>query len=88
MALTRRDPRWPAGSPPFAQQEALTLAQAIHAACVGPAIAAGEVDRGRLSIGQRADLIVVPSAVLDDVDALRLARPRLVLMEGAVAYEA
>jgi len=88
MAVTRRDPRWPAGSPPFAPQEALTLAQALHAACVAPAIAAGEVDRGRLSVGQRADLIVVPSAILDDMDALRIARPRLVLMEGTVVHEA
>jgi predicted amidohydrolase YtcJ len=88
MAVTRRDPRWPAGTPPFAPQEALTLVQTLHAACVAPAIAAGEVDRGRLSVGQRADLIVVPSAILDDVDALRSARPRVVLMEGTVAYEA
>jgi predicted amidohydrolase YtcJ len=88
MAVTRRDPRWPAGSPPFAPQEALTLAQALHAACVAPAIAAGEMDRGRLSVGHRADLIILPSAILADMDALRLARPRLVLMDGAVVHEA
>jgi predicted amidohydrolase YtcJ len=88
MALTRRDPRWAAGSAAFGPQEALTLPQALRAACVAPAIAAGEQDRGRLSAGQRADIIVVPSAILEDVDALRAARPRLVLLDGRVEYEA
>jgi imidazolonepropionase-like amidohydrolase len=66
----------------------VTLPQALRAACVAPAIAAGEPDRGRLSVGQRADLIVVPSAILDGADALRTARPRLVLLDGKVEFEA
>lgn len=88
MALTRRDPRWPAGSAAFAPQEALTLPQALRAACVAPAIAAGEHDRGRLSVGQRADFLIVPSAILDNVDALRTTRPRLVFLDGKVEFEA
>jgi predicted amidohydrolase YtcJ len=87
MALTRRDPGWPAGVPAFGPHEALTLPQALWAACVAPAVAAGEPDRGRLTVGQRADLIVVPAAILRDVAALRVARPRLVLVDGSVAYE-
>ncbi len=87
MAVTRRDPRWPADMQGFGPQEALTLPQALRAACVGPALIAGEPDRGRLIAGQRADLIVVPAAILRDVDALRVARPRLVLVDGSVAYE-
>jgi predicted amidohydrolase YtcJ len=50
MAVTRRDPRWPADSPAFGPQEALTLPQALRAACVAPATTAGEPDRGRLSV--------------------------------------
>jgi hypothetical protein len=88
MAVTRRDPRWPVAAQAFAPQEALSLRQALWAACVAPAIAAGEPDRGRLSVGQRADLIVVPAAILENVDVLRQARPRLVLLDGRVQYEA
>ena len=61
MAVTRADPRWPAGTPPFGPDEALTLERALRAACVGPArhgraspIAAGSFR------GQRADLVVIP----------------------------
>jgi hypothetical protein len=88
MALTRHDPRWSAEVPAFGAHEAMTLSQALHAACVGPALAAGEADRGRLVAGQRADLIVVPAGILRDVDALRVARPRLVFVDGAIAHEA
>jgi predicted amidohydrolase YtcJ len=87
MAITRRDPDWPVGAPAFGPHEALTLPQALWAACVAPAVAAGEPDRGRLTVGQRADLIVVPAAILRDIKALRVARPRLVLLDGSIAYE-
>ena len=88
MAVRRRDPGWPADTPALAPAEAITLPQALRAACVGAATAAGESDRGRLTSGQRADLLVVPAATLTDTDALRLARPRLVLMDGVVVHEA
>jgi hypothetical protein len=42
-------------------------------------------------VGQRADLVVVPiEALTEPVEpggALATARPRLVLVDGAVAYE-
>jgi predicted amidohydrolase YtcJ len=92
MAVTRTDPGWPAGTPPFGPLEALTLERAIRAACVGPAATAGEPDRGRLVPGQRADLVVLPIAALTEPvqpgGALATARPRLVLVDGAVGYEA
>jgi predicted amidohydrolase YtcJ len=92
MAVTRRDASWPSGSPPFGPGEALTLERAIRAACVAPAVTAGERDRGRLVPGQRADLVVVPiSALTEPVEpggALATARPRLVLVDGRVGFEA
>jgi hypothetical protein len=91
MAVTRSDPSWPAGTPPFGPGEALTLARALRAACIGPAESAREADRGRLVPGHRADLVVLPiEALLEPVEpggALATARPRLVLVDGAVAYE-
>jgi predicted amidohydrolase YtcJ len=92
MAVTRSDPSWPAGTPPFGPSESLTLAHAIRAACIGPAVTAREPDRGRLVPGQRADLVVLPIAALTEPvepgGALATARPRLVLVDGAVAFEA
>ena len=92
MAVTRSDAGWPAGTPPFGPHEALTLERAIRAACTGPAMTARESDRGRLVPGQRADLVVLPIAALTEPvepgGALATARPRLVLVDGAVGYEA
>jgi predicted amidohydrolase YtcJ len=92
MAVTRSDPTWPAGTPPFGPDEALTLERTLRAACIGPAVTAREADRGRLTPGQRADLAVVPiEALIEPVTpggALATARPRLVLVDGAVGFEA
>jgi predicted amidohydrolase YtcJ len=87
-AVTRASPAWPAAMPPLGRPHALSLWRAIRAACVDPAITAGEHDRGRLVAGQRADLVVLAaSAVTEPVEvggALWHARPRLVLMDGEV----
>lgn len=92
LAVTRADASWPAGTPPFGPSEALSLERTLRAACVGPAVTAREPDRGRLVPGQRADLVVIPiTALTEPVNpggALATARPRLVLVDGAVAYEA
>jgi predicted amidohydrolase YtcJ len=92
MAVTRWDPSWPAGTPPFGPHEALTLERALRAACIGPAVTTREKDRGRLVPGQRADLVVLPiEAVIEPVEpggALATARPRLVLVDGSVGFEA
>lgn len=90
-AVTRRDPGWPPGRT-FVAAEAMPLDRAIRAACLDAAISAGEIDRGRLVPGQRADLIVVAAAALSEpVDAagpLETVRPELVLLDGEVAFEA
>jgi len=92
MAVTRADPSWPSGAPPFGPGEALSLERALRAACVAPAITAGETDRGRLVPGQRADLVVLPIEALTEPvvpdGALSSVRPRLVLIDGQVAHEA
>ncbi|HTG40260.1 MAG TPA: amidohydrolase family protein, partial [Methylomirabilota bacterium] len=92
MAVTRSDPSWPAGTPPFGPDEPLSLERALRAACVAPPLTAGERDRGRLVPGQRADLVVLPiEAFIEPVvpgGALATARPRLVLVDGQVGYEA
>jgi predicted amidohydrolase YtcJ len=92
MAVTRIDGSWPRGSPPFGPGERVTLEQAVRAGTIGPAVAAGELDRGRLIPGQRADLVVIPTeAMVNPVEpggALATARPRLVMIDGEVAFEA
>ena len=92
LAVRREDPRWPAGTPAFGPQESLSLDRAIRAACVDPAIAAREADRGRLIVGQRADLAVIPAAALREPvepgGALATARPTLVVRAGRVVFEA
>jgi predicted amidohydrolase YtcJ len=92
MAVTRIDGTWPEGIPPFGRSERITIEQALRAACVAPATtAAEEGDRGRLTVGQRADLVVLPAEALSNPvepgGALATARPRLVIIDGDVAFE-
>jgi predicted amidohydrolase YtcJ len=92
IAVTRRDATWGKDAAPFGPSQALSLDQALRAACVGPAAVAAEADRGRLVVGQRADLAVVPRNALEEPvepgGPLATARPRLVLIDGDVAFEA
>ena len=91
IAITRIDGTWPEGIPPFGPAERITLEQAIRAACLGPATMAAERDRGRLTPGQRADLVVIPAGALanpvEPGGELATARPRLVMIDGEVAFE-
>jgi hypothetical protein len=92
LAVRREDARWPAGTPTFGVQESLRLDRALRAACVDPPASAREADRGRLTVGQRADVVVIPAAALREPvepgGALATARPSLVLMDGQVVFEA
>jgi len=92
IAVTRRSPAWPLGTPPFGRREGVTLSEALRAATVAPAASARTADRGRLSLGSRADLAVIEAAALDERveigGPLGRARPTLVLVNGRVAYEA
>ncbi len=92
IAVTRAAPEWGADAPPLGGGQALTLAEAVRAACLGPAASAGETDRGRLTPGHRADVVVLPAAALDEPvgpgGPLSTARPTRVLMDGLVVFEA
>ncbi len=91
IAVARRDASWGSDAGAFGPGEAFTLARALRAACVDPAVSAGEADRGRLTVGQRADVVVLPAAVLDDPvepgGALATARPDMVVIDGEVVFE-
>lgn len=90
MAVLRRDPSWGPDASAFGAHEALDLASALRAATLGPALMAREPDRGRLTVGARADLIVLPAAPREP-DARDAAfasvRPRLVLLDGEPVVE-
>ncbi len=91
LAVRREDPRWPAGTPGFAEEQSLTLDRALRAACIDPAVSAREADRGRLTVGQRADVVVIPAAAIDEPvtpgGALSTTRPTMVLLAGEVVFE-
>jgi predicted amidohydrolase YtcJ len=92
LAVRREDARWPSGTPAFAPAEALSLDRAIRAACVGPVQSIRDSDRGRLAVGQQADVVVIPAASLDQPvepgAALATTRPSIVIMDGRVVFEA
>jgi len=88
LAVRREDPRWPSGTAPFAPAEALSIDRALRAACIGAPQSANEVDRGRLTVGQRADLVVIPAvSIAEPGAALAGTRPTMVVVDGRVAYE-
>ena len=91
MAVLRRDPGWGSDAAAFGPEEGLTLEGALRAATIGPSVTAREPDRGRLVPGMRADLIVLPAAPReageDASRGLATVRPRLVMIDGAVAFE-
>ena len=91
LAVRREDPRWAPGTPPYAPDEALTLERALRAACVDPAVSARETDRGRLTVGQRADVVVIDAAAIDEPvtpgGRLATTRPMMVIQDGRVTFE-
>ena len=91
LAVRREDPRWPAGTPVYAEEQSLTLDRALRAACIDPAVSARETDRGRLIVGQRADVVVIPAAAIDEPvtpgGPLSTTRPAMVLLDGEVVFE-
>ena len=91
LAVRRHDPRWPSGTPTFAPEQSLPLDRALRANCIDAAISARETDRGRLTVGQRADVVVIPAASIDEPvtpgGPLSTTRPQMVLMDGKVVFE-
>ena len=74
----------------FQPEQSIDLARALRAACLDPALSAGETDRGRLVAGHLADLVVLDATALDEPvrpdGALHDARPLATLIDGEVVY--
>ncbi|HEX2470038.1 MAG TPA: amidohydrolase [Candidatus Limnocylindrales bacterium] len=91
LAVRREDSRWPSGTPSYAPDESLTLDRALRANCIDGPLSARELDRGRLTVGQRADVVVIPAASIDEPvtpgGPLSTTRPQMVLMDGKVVFE-
>lgn len=90
LAVLRRDPSWGEAAEPFGQHEALDLDAALRASSLGPAETTRELDRGRLTPGSRADLIVLPAAPREPDSpgaSFATVRPRVVVMDGEVVLE-
>jgi hypothetical protein len=87
-AVTRAAPSWPANATAVGPGQAITIWQSIRGACLGPAVTAGEPDRGRLVAGCHADVVVIPTAAVAEPvavgGALWHARPALVMLDGKV----
>lgn len=87
-AVVRRNPGDQA-APQVGPRQAIDLARALRAAALDPARVAGETDLGRLSVGSRADLLIIPAAgFADPLDAAALAttRPLATLIDGQVVH--
>jgi hypothetical protein len=88
VAVVRRDPNDESAVPVGAGQR-IDLARALRAACLDPALVAGQADLGRLTPGMRADLLVVPAAGFGespDAAALAATRPLATLIDGQVVH--
>jgi hypothetical protein len=88
VAVVRRDPEHPHDRP-TGRHHAIDLARAVRAACLDPVLVAGQTDLGRLTVGCRADLLIVPAAgFAEPLDAAALAstRPVATLIDGQLAY--
>jgi predicted amidohydrolase YtcJ len=88
VAVARRDPFRPEQQP-TAPYQAIDLARALRAACLDPALVAGETDIGRLIAGCRADLVVVPAeSFLGTFDASGFAaiRPLATMIDGEIVH--
>jgi predicted amidohydrolase YtcJ len=88
IAVARGDPDQPADVP-VGPRHAIDLDRSVRAACLDPAVVAGESDLGWLGVGCRADLLVVPSAGFrEPFDAADLARtrPLATLIGGKIVY--
>jgi predicted amidohydrolase YtcJ len=87
-AVVRRNPG-DQSAPQVGPRQAINLARAMRAASLDPALVAGQTDLGRLTVGSRADLLIVPAAgFAEPMNAAALAgtRPLATLIDGEVVY--
>ena len=87
----RREDALALGHAGLRPEQSLTLDRALRANCVDGPVSAREPDRGRLTVGQRADVVVIPAASIDEPvtpgGPLSTTRPEMVLMDGKVVFE-
>jgi predicted amidohydrolase YtcJ len=96
-AVHRRAPGWQ-DEEAFHPEQAIGVAEALRAACVGGPRSLGVADEGHLGRGAKADLVVVPLAPIagaprerpgrDDAAALAMLRPEATLIDGRVVHRA
>ena len=91
IAVTRSAPEW-REAPTFGPAEAITLAESLRAATVGPALIAGQSDVGHLDVGAHADFVAIPAAALTEpaerAGALWNTRPAFTAIAGKIVFEA
>jgi len=88
VAVARRDP-FDTSERQTGTHHAISLARALRAACLDPALVAGERDLGRLLPGYRADLLVVPASAWNEPFApadFASLRPLATLLDGEVVH--
>ncbi len=88
VAVARRDP-FRVDDQVTGAHHAVSLARAVRAACLDPAIVADEPLLGRLISGYRADLLVVPAeSFREPFDAAAFARirPLATMIDGEVVH--
>ncbi len=92
IAVTRRSADWGAAATAYGAAEGLELSRALRALCLDAPLSAGEHDRGRLTVGHRADVVVIDAAAIDQPvepgGPLGQVHPSRVLLDGAIAFEA
>ena len=92
LAVRREDRRWPAGHPAVRARarRSRSIARCAPRAWTRRSPRASS-DRGRLTVGQRADIAIIPAAAIDEPvepgGALATARPSIVLLDGRVVFE-
>jgi len=87
-AVTRRGPGWQPGEP-FHPEQAISLDEALRAACRGGPRSARQGDEGHLDAGARADLQVLPAEPFDapaSAELLAGMRPLATLLEGELIH--
>ncbi len=87
-AVTRRGPGWQEREA-FHPEQSISLERALRGACLDGPRSAHIDDQGHLGVGARADMLVLPTAILaepSDPDLIAGTRPLATLLDGDVVF--
>jgi len=87
-AVTRRGPGWNEREA-FHPEQSISLERALRGACLDGPRSARIDDQGHLGVGARADMLVLPTAILhepSDPDLIAGTRPLATLLDGDVVF--